>query len=103
MPPLAVIAGAGLSRLWSSTVVRRWLGLALVIAALFVPAELAAAGPQQGSWRFWQRNGYLVAEDAASYIRAHTTEADEIFVAFTHGDVQHLTRRRSSSPYLYAK
>lgn len=103
MPPLAVVAGAGLSRLWSSTVARRWAGLLLVIAALFVPAELASAGPHQGSWDFWRRNGYLVAEDAASYIRARTTEADEIFVAFTHADVQHLTRRRSSSPYLYLR
>ena len=103
MPPLAIVAGAGLSRLWSSTVARRWVGLALVIAALFVPAQLAAAGPQQGSWSFWRREGYLVAEDVASYIRARTTEADEIYVAFTHADVQHLARRRSSSPYLYAK
>ena len=72
MPPLTVAAAPGLVYLWRSTAVRRWTAIALLLAPVYVAAAFVRPGPELGSWVLFRRDAYLVAEDAAAYIRERT-------------------------------
>ena len=103
MPPLTVAAAPGLVYLWRSTVVRRWTAIALLLAPVYVAAAFVRPGPELGSWVLFRRDAYLVAEDAAAYIRERTAADERIYVSFAEADIYHLARRRSATQYLYGQ
>lgn len=106
IPPLAFLAGVGLSSVlkWALPF-QRVLGLTVIGISLgvflVVEGPLFFAKPSAGMWELYQRTGYVVATPAAEYIRSHSAPGDTIYVAFYQADIYYLSQRQSSSIYLF--
>lgn len=98
MPALATAAAPGLVSLAGF---RRVYAVPVLGVPLVLFAQVALLPPLEGSWRLYERRGYQIAADVASYVRARTGPEESIYVAFAEADIYHLAGRRAAVPHLY--
>ncbi|HEU6445009.1 MAG TPA: glycosyltransferase family 39 protein [Gaiellaceae bacterium] len=101
--PLSILAGVGVRQL---LVERRTLATAVCGAAasltVVVTAPLWFAGGSAQAQEIWPKDGRLVHSEAvASYVRAHTTPHQKIFVLWAGADIYYLADRRPALPYMW--
>jgi 4-amino-4-deoxy-L-arabinose transferase-like glycosyltransferase len=108
IPPLTLIATAGFIAVARNDGLRPpqylvvgFIAAALAFALLVWPS--ASMSPQDGAASIFPGDRYFESERAATYVRAHTTSADRIYVAAVGPDILYLAERQSTVPYLYGQ
>ena len=108
IPPLSLLATAGFIAAARNDGLnaRQYLSAgatapAIAFALLVWPA--ASMSPDQGAINVSPGDRYLNSSHAAAYVRSHTDPTDQIYVAAVGPDIQYLTERRSTVPYLYGQ
>ncbi|HZR91405.1 MAG TPA: glycosyltransferase family 39 protein [Gaiellaceae bacterium] len=105
VPPLAVLAGAGVERL-----LRARLRLAAAVCAaaaagtVAVTAPLWFAGGGAQARAVWPRDPHLVRDGAvARYIERHTRTGDPVLLVWAAADVYYLADRAPAIPYMWRR
>jgi hypothetical protein len=103
VPPLAVLAGAGVERLVSRRarmVGAAYAGAAIATVALTVP--LWFDGSKAQAKAIWPHDPHLLHDAAVvRYVRAHTRPGEKIFVVWAAADVYYLADRAPVIPYMW--
>ena len=102
MPPLALLAGAGL-RSWPRDRSGLLLSVPVVLAlgAFSKDVRLWVADPVEVSWALYAKPGYTVQREVVEHLESATSEDDRIFVAFSQAEIYYLARRKASWPYMW--
>jgi hypothetical protein len=103
VPPVALLAGAGLARLAARPrpLAAGAGAAAAVVFALAFDARLVGASPDETSWRIYRRPAYLASREIARYVADRTSAQDTIYAAFAQADLYYLSRRRCAGSHLY--
>jgi 4-amino-4-deoxy-L-arabinose transferase-like glycosyltransferase len=105
VPPLAILAGAGVERL-----VRRRLALpalacgAVAVATVAVTVPLWFESSNAQAHAVWPKDPHLVHDRAvARYIAAHTLPGQKVLVLWAAADVYYLADRAPVIPYMWRR
>lgn len=105
VPPLAILAGAGVERL-----VRRRLRLASVAAVAVAVATIVVTVPlwfessRAQAKAIWPKDPHLVHDaELAGYLRAHTRPGQKVFLLWAAADVYYLADRAPIVPYMWRR
>jgi hypothetical protein len=105
VPPLAILAGAGVERVW-----RRRLPLAAAVYAAVAVATLVVTAPlwfessSAQAKAVWPKDPHLLHDGAvARYIAAHTRAGQKVFVLWAAADVYYLADRAPVVPYMWER
>jgi drug/metabolite transporter superfamily protein YnfA len=101
MPPLGIMAAAGLIALWETTrPSARILCVLVAVVPILLIAPYLTMSPQQASWRAYARPGQQIEYEVAAYIQARTEPSDSIYVAWSEASIYYLAQRRAAVPFL---
>jgi hypothetical protein len=105
VPPLAILAGAGVERL-----VRQRLALAALACAAVAVATVAVTVPlwfessTAQAKAVWPKDPHLVHDSAvARFVAAHTSPGQKVFVVWAAADVYYLADRPPVIPYMWKR
>jgi 4-amino-4-deoxy-L-arabinose transferase-like glycosyltransferase len=105
VPPLCVLAGAGVEKLW-----RRRLRLATVVCAAALVATVAFTVPlwfessSAQAKAIWPHDPHLLHDAAiARWVRSHTRPGAKVLVLWAAADVYYLADRSPAIPYMWER
>lgn len=102
IPPLAVLAGIGGSKLILGRTNLRvtWGVLASMGVCFFFSSQAKywVMSPDQISLSIFHRPAYLVSERVGEYIANHTQQQDLIYVAFSEAEIYYYAKRKAAVP-----
>lgn len=103
VPPLAILAGAGLERLFARPRALLAAGYAAVaIATIVVTAPLMLDDARAQAKAIWPHDPHLQHDAAVvRYVRAHTHPGERILVLWAAADVYYLADRPPAIPYMW--